>query len=116
MLGEITGEGCCLILELGAQIVMRLLALLPQLSRRLLEHAGQRLQFRGQASDIMLHAQEILSLKRRLNEIYQVHTGRALDEIEAALERDNFMTAALAKEFGLIDSVITSRSTLEAGA
>ncbi len=72
--------------------------------------------FRGQASDIMLHAQEILSLKRRLNEIYQVHTGRALDEIEAALERDNFMTATMAKEFGLIDTVITSRASLEASA
>ena len=51
MLGEITGEGCGLILELGAQVVMCLLALLPQLGRRLLQHAGQRLQFRGQASD-----------------------------------------------------------------
>ncbi len=71
--------------------------------------------FRGQASDIMLHAQEILSLKRRLNEIYQTHTGRALDEIEAALERDNFMTADMAKTFGLIDNVITSRASLEAG-
>ncbi|ODN71289.1 ATP-dependent Clp protease proteolytic subunit [Methylobrevis pamukkalensis] len=49
--------------------------------------------FRGQASDIMLHAQEILKLKRRLNEIYVKHTGRALDSIEEALERDNFMTA-----------------------
>jgi ATP-dependent Clp protease protease subunit len=65
--------------------------------------------FRGQAADIMLHAQEILSLKRRLNEIYVKHSGRTYDEIEQALERDNFMTADAAQEFGLIDRVIESR-------
>jgi len=69
--------------------------------------------FRGQAADIMLHAQEILALKRRLNDIYQRHTGQDLNTIEAALERDNFMTPLMAKEFGLIDSVISDRSSLE---
>ncbi|OKL43570.1 ATP-dependent Clp endopeptidase proteolytic subunit ClpP [Pseudovibrio exalbescens] len=70
--------------------------------------------FRGQAADIMLHAQEILKLKRRLNEIYVQHTGRTLDEIEEALERDNFMTATQAMEFGLIDKVIENRDSLNA--
>jgi len=69
--------------------------------------------FRGQAADIALHAREIISLKRRLNDIYAKHTGRTLDEIEAALERDNFMTADMAKEFGLVDKVITDRSSLD---
>ena len=69
--------------------------------------------FRGTASDIELHAQEILKLKRRLNEIYVKHTGRALDKIEEALERDNFMTPELAQEFGLLDQVISSRTALE---
>lgn len=70
--------------------------------------------FRGQAADIMLHAQEILSLKRRLNEIYQRHTGQDLNSIEAALERDNFMTPEMAQSFGLIDRVLQDRSSLEA--
>ncbi|WP_319773363.1 ATP-dependent Clp protease proteolytic subunit [Breoghania sp.] len=68
--------------------------------------------FRGQASDIILHAQEIISLKRRLNEIYVKHTGRELAAIEDALERDNFMTADMAKEFGIIDKVIADRTSL----
>ncbi|SON55573.1 ATP-dependent Clp protease proteolytic subunit [Hartmannibacter diazotrophicus] len=72
--------------------------------------------FRGQASDIMLHAQEILKIKRRLNEIYVKHTGRELDAIEEALERDNFMTAEQAKDFGLIDKVIESRVALDGDA
>jgi ATP-dependent Clp protease, protease subunit len=71
--------------------------------------------FRGQASDIHLHAQEVLALKRRLNEIYVKHTGNDLATVEAALERDNFMTAERAKEFGLIDNVISNRAALEAG-
>jgi len=71
--------------------------------------------FRGQASDIMLHAQEILQLKRRLNEIYGKHTGQDLNTIEEALERDNFMTADRAKEFGIVDQVITSRNALGGG-
>ena len=68
--------------------------------------------FRGQASDIQLHAQEIMSLKRRLNEIYVTHTGRDLADVEEALERDNFMTAEQAKEFGIVDKVIVDRSSL----
>lgn len=70
--------------------------------------------FRGTAADIELHAQEILSLKRRLNQIYVKHTGRGLDEIEEALERDNYMTPERAQEFGLVDQVISSRASLEA--
>jgi ATP-dependent Clp protease protease subunit len=73
--------------------------------------------FQGQATDIMLHAQEILNLKKRLNEIYVKHTGQPLKKIEDALERDTFLTADAAKEFGLIDKVIDKRSEeLAAGA
>ncbi len=69
--------------------------------------------FRGQAADIMLHAQEILKLKRRLNDIYVKHTGRDLASVEEALERDNFMDAETAKAFGLVDDVIASRAAPE---
>jgi ATP-dependent Clp protease protease subunit len=65
--------------------------------------------FQGQATDIMLHAQEILNLKKRLNEIYVKHTGQALKKIEDALERDYFLTAEMAREFGLVDKVIDKR-------
>jgi ATP-dependent Clp protease protease subunit len=65
--------------------------------------------FQGQATDIMLHAQEILNLKRRLNEIYVKQTGQPLKKIEDALERDMFLTAEMAKDFGLIDKVIEKR-------
>ena len=65
--------------------------------------------FQGQATDIMLHAQEILNLKRRLNDIYVKHTGQPLKKIEDAFERDMFLTAEMAKEFGLIDKVIEKR-------
>src|ERR1700757_393992 len=65
--------------------------------------------FQGQATDIMLHAQEILNLKKRLNEIYVKHTGQPIKKIEDALERDTFLTADMAKEFGLIDKVIEKR-------
>jgi ATP-dependent Clp protease protease subunit len=65
--------------------------------------------FQGQTTDILIHAREIESLRRRLNEIYVQHTGRTVKEIEDALERDNFMTATTAKEFGLIDQVIEKR-------
>lgn len=65
--------------------------------------------FRGQTSDIMLHAEEILSLKRRLNEIYVKHTGQELKTIEEAFERDNFMIANTAMEFGIVDKVIAQR-------
>ncbi|WP_341989808.1 ATP-dependent Clp protease proteolytic subunit [Azorhizobium sp. AG788] len=70
--------------------------------------------FQGQVTDIMLHAKEIMSLKQRLNEIYVKHTGQELKAIEDALERDNFMTAAAAAEFGLIDSVLDKRPADEA--
>ena len=63
----------------------------------------------GQATDIMLHAAEILALKKRLNEIYVHHTGQALKTIEDALERDKFLTAEGAKEFGIVDTVIEKR-------
>ena len=65
--------------------------------------------FQGQATDIQIHAKEILSLKERLNKIYSKHTGKSVDEISQALERDNFMTAEDAKKFGLIDSVVEKR-------
>jgi ATP-dependent Clp protease protease subunit len=65
--------------------------------------------FQGQATDIMLHAQEILALKKRLNEIYVKHTGQSLKKIEDALERDYFLTAEMARDFGLIDKVIDKR-------
>ena len=66
--------------------------------------------FQGQATDIEIHANEVLSLKKRLNEIYSKHTGKNVDEIKSALERDNFMTADIAKSFGLIDEVVEKRS------
>ena len=66
--------------------------------------------FQGQATDIEIHANEVLSLKKRLNEIYSKHTGKSVDEIKSALERDNFMTAETAKSFGLIDEVVEKRS------
>ena len=66
--------------------------------------------FQGQATDIEIHANEVLSLKKRLNEIYSKHTGKSVSEIKIALERDNFMTAANAKSFGLIDKVVDKRS------
>jgi len=65
--------------------------------------------FQGQATDILIHAREIEALKKRLNEIYVKHTGRDYETIHQALERDNFMTADAAKEFGLIDEVIQKR-------
>ena len=65
--------------------------------------------FQGQATDIEIHAKEVLSLKKRLNEIYSKHTGKSVDEIKSALERDNFMTPDNAKTFGLIDKVVEKR-------
>ena len=65
--------------------------------------------FQGQASDIERHAQEILSLRSRLNDIYAKHTGQSLKSIEKALDRDTFMTASDSKEFGIIDKVVDSR-------
>ena len=65
--------------------------------------------FQGQATDIQIHAKEILSLKERLNKIYSKHTGKPIKEISQALERDKFMTAEEARDFGLIDSVVEKR-------
>jgi ATP-dependent Clp protease protease subunit len=65
--------------------------------------------FQGQATDIMLHAQEILNLKKRLNEIYVKHTGQSLKKIEDALERDYFLTGEMAVEWGVVDKVIDKR-------
>jgi ATP-dependent Clp protease protease subunit len=65
--------------------------------------------FQGQVTDIMLHAQEIMNLKKRLNEIYVKHTGQSLKKIEDALERDTFLTGEMAKDFGLIDKVLEKR-------
>ena len=72
--------------------------------------------FQGQATDIMLHAQEILNLKKRLNEIYVKHTGQGLKKIEDALERDYFLTAEMAVEWGVVDKVIDKRPEEAAGA
>ena len=66
--------------------------------------------FQGQVTDIEIHANEVSSLKKRLNEIYSKHTGKTVDEVKSALDRDNFMTAEVAKAFGLIDEVVEKRS------
>jgi ATP-dependent Clp protease protease subunit len=65
--------------------------------------------FQGQATDIEIHAKEILSLKARLNQMYVKHTGQKLANIEKNMERDNFMSAQAAKEFGLIDKIFETR-------
>jgi ATP-dependent Clp protease, protease subunit len=67
----------------------------------------------GQVTDILIQAREIENMKRRLNEIYVKHTGKTYAEIESGLERDNFMTAQEAKDWGLIDRVIESRDAIE---
>ncbi len=69
--------------------------------------------YQGQATDIMIHARETQKLKTRLNEIYVAHTGQSLETVEAALERDNFMSPEDAKAFGLIDDILVSRDKLE---
>lgn len=70
--------------------------------------------FQGQATDIEIHAKEILDLRKRLNEIYVKHTGQSIDKIEGALERDNFMTPEDAKAFGLLDHVVETREETSA--
>ena len=65
--------------------------------------------YQGQATDIEIHANEVLSLKKRLNEMYSKHTGKTVEEIKSALERDNFMTPEAANEFGLVDKVVSKR-------
>ena len=72
--------------------------------------------FQGQASDIERHAEDIIKMKKRLNEVYVKHTGQDLEVIENTLDRDYFMTAEEARDFGLIDQVITSRAALEDAA
>ena len=69
--------------------------------------------FQGQATDIEIHAKEILALKARLNEIYVKHTGQKLSTIEKNMERDNFMTAQMAKDFGLVDHIVENRAEVE---
>lgn len=71
--------------------------------------------FQGQASDIAIHAREILELKHRLNEVYVKHCGQALEDVEAALERDNFMTPEQARDWGLIDKIVDKRAEPEEG-
>jgi len=65
--------------------------------------------YQGQVTDIEIHANEVSSLKKRLNEIYSKHTGKSVDDIKSALERDNFMTPDAAKDFGLVDKVVSKR-------
>ena len=67
--------------------------------------------FQGQATDIMIHARETQALKDRLNQIYEHHTGQTFEAVEAALERDRFMTAQDAKDWGLIDEIVEKRPT-----
>ena len=67
--------------------------------------------YQGQASDIEIHAREILNVKKRLNNIYMQHTGRTMDEIDAKLERDTFMSAEESQAFGIVDEVVTHRPT-----
>ena len=68
--------------------------------------------FSGQATDIEIHAKEILSLKKRLNNMYVKHTGKAISVIQKSMERDNFMSASGAKSFGLVDKIIETRSEI----
>ena len=72
--------------------------------------------YRGQASEIARHAQEIVKLKRRLNEIYAKHTGQSVEAVEKALDRDTYMTAEEARAFGLLDEVYTQRPGLDGAA
>jgi ATP-dependent Clp protease protease subunit len=69
--------------------------------------------FQGQASDIERHAEDIIKMKRRLNEIYVRHTGQSYEAIETTLDRDYFMSAEQARDFGIVDQVITTRLALE---
>ena len=69
--------------------------------------------FQGQASDIERHARDIIKMKRRLNEVYVKHCGRTYEEVEQTLDRDHFMSADEAKDWGLVDKVLTSRAEIE---
>jgi len=79
---------------------------------RLLVHQPSA-SFYGQAADIARHAQEVVKLKRRLNEIYAKHTGQSVEAVEKALDRDTYMTAEEAKAFGLIDKVLARRPDVD---
>jgi ATP-dependent Clp protease protease subunit len=72
--------------------------------------------FSGQASDIERHAEDIIKMKRRLNEVYVKHTGQSYEMIEKTLDRDYFMTADQAKDFGIIDRVLSKRDDVDPGA
>ena len=72
--------------------------------------------FQGQASDIERHAEDIVKMKKRLNEVYAKHTGQSMEVIERTLDRDHFMTSDEAKEFGIIDRVLTERADVETSA
>ena len=72
--------------------------------------------FSGQASDIERHAEDIIKMKRRLNEVYVKHTGQSYEVIERTLDRDYFMTADQSQEFGLIDKVLSNRDEVDFGA
>jgi ATP-dependent Clp protease protease subunit len=69
--------------------------------------------FQGQASDIERHARDIIKMKRRLNDVYVKHTGRTLEEVENTLDRDHFMDADEAKNWGVVDKILTSRQEIE---
>ena len=71
--------------------------------------------FQGQATDISIHANEILELKKRLNDIMAKHTGQSLEQIERDLERDNFMSSEAALEYGLVDTVLAERKEMSSG-
>ncbi|MBT8086245.1 MAG: ATP-dependent Clp endopeptidase proteolytic subunit ClpP [Woeseia sp.] len=72
--------------------------------------------FQGQATDIDIHAKEVLELKRRLNEIMAHHTGKSVDQIEKDTDRDRFMSGEIAVQYGLIDTVLEQRAEMRAGA
>ncbi|MNT78334.1 ATP-dependent Clp protease proteolytic subunit [compost metagenome] len=72
--------------------------------------------YQGQVTDIMIHAKEVEGLKRRLNQIYEKHTGRTYEEVERALERDNFLSPEEAKTFGLIDAIHEKRIVPDAAS
>lgn len=69
--------------------------------------------FQGQATDIEIHAKEILNIRHRMNSLYSLHTGRPIEKVEKAVERDNFMSAEEAKNFGLIDNVVVNRGDIK---
>ena len=94
-------------------------ALARERARQVLPHARIMLHqpsggFQGQASDIERHAQDIIKIKRRLNEVYVKHTGQSYETVERTLDRDHFMSAEEAKAFGIVDKVLEKRADAEA--